>query len=1122
MPTLLSLLVVAQLVATDSTPGLLPPDPSLVQRGFDYAIDDLEELEAHAQALQDELGSAIGPLRVAPTIHRLASPYLGVTPFDGTASLARTRLLSERLEALGTLVGGNRSPLQLYQKALDEAILQRWVCAHDCEPLARAVLAARARLVKEEQLLVGRIDGAALEAELVLLQLEYLRAFREGKRVRQRRPREQESDRPYGRRHLDPVLPPELVALRERRVADAVAAAERARQEQQRLTSIGAACKARAEWRAGEAARVQQIATDRERLAQIAEQLERERDLRPQYEARLSELFSAVDDGEDVAQRFDSLHAEFFLRIEASLQERDRAREALGGAEKALAEARKELQASQRDVPILSVAKGERDPCSEVGRAEPGAFERAQKQVAEARVAQEQRRVETFEVQVAISQAELDIAERRFDDARFTVRQTLPYLSSGYQSEVYSYNADFFRHMGRNIALLVRSTYEHLGTRATWFRDLRILSWNGIAWGVGALFWLVVIVLIGRMAMSRWHTWVISIWTWSKARRWLQRVLEQVHALLKLLSVAARPAILWVCAWFVAEYLGRHNPEVQAIYTVVEWVLLYRILRALSRALFVRPTWPADRHKQLASTLDTEPVFDREPEAATLSDRSLHLIIVYFIWRTAALTSVEMLLGQDYLFHLVGDMVAVVQWALICVLIVWWRERVAAGYLASGIELARSFVERYQSRLWFAVFALPMAMAVVVKRAVPWAQQVFGTAGFAWVSRFLSRRALEQAARKRKATMEAARAASADIPTEYRRHFTLRPLDGEPYALNRIGPVLEVVDAFASWTREKREGSVAIVGEAGMGKTTLIHQVLNALPIDAEAVRQGRLQRKLSTQREVIEFLAATFGFSDVPETIDDLVQAILDDPNPVVVIDDAHHFFLKAMGGLVGLDTFVHVVNLTSTNVFWVTAFDSYPWFFIKNLKRSEPPFGHIVYLQPWGPEDIEGLIMSRSNRTTYTTTFQDLVVERGVGDQAQYEVVKTARSYFRLLCDMTRGNPSVALRYWLSSLRREHSRSRILRVGLYNPDPPRALLTASDEVMFLLTCIAEHASLTPAQISAILRAPKDAVARQLAYCEENALVYREGGVVMLNLQNYRQIVSTLSMRSFVYFEGL
>jgi hypothetical protein len=225
-------------------------------------------------------------------------------------------------------------------------------------------------------------------------------------------------------------------------------------------------------------------------------------------------------------------------------------------------------------------------------------------------------------------------------------------------------------------------------------------------------------------------------------------------------------------------------------------------------------------------------------------------------------------------------------------------------------------------------------------------------------------------------------------------------------------------------------------------------------------------------------------------------------------------------MGGLVGMDAFVHVVNVTSANVFWITAFDAYPWFFIKNLKRSEPPFRHIVHLKPWTTEDLEGLLMSRSHAAGYTTTFQDLVIDRGTGDRAQYEVVRTARSYFRLLGELADGNPSVAIRYWLAALRPKHRGSRVLRVGLYSPGTPKALLSASDDVLFLLTCIAEHSSLTPEQLSEILRTTEDAVHRMLSYCEQNNLVHQSSnGVVVLDLEHYREIISTLSMRGFVYF---
>jgi len=1121
--TLVIVLLALPLAAQAPPPGGLPAERSLtVDTTFDYAADDLEALRTRATALRRELSNGGDSLRGDLVVHRERSPYLNIAPFDAAANQAMTAYLRERQSAMQPAIDPDPAPLDAAKRALDDALVRRFACAESCEDHIAAVAQARQTRTALQQLNAARTAAATIERQIIAHQLNYLRRVREDLRVRERRPGEPAiGERLYQRRAIDVELPEAMKREVEAREARKLAAAEQARDKRQLLTNISEACAARDERRGFKQTYDTQLELEGEKTAALAERSDNNQVTHDAYKDKIADLLKAVRGGADVGESFDLLHVELSNRLTAALTTRDQARDQLSQAKLDLASAERDKTAAKGEIPVLAVAPDETDPCSEEGREKEAALQRAQFDAASARADAEESRVAQFQAQAENAAREASLAEKTWEQSRELLRSVLPHLSPGYQAELYKYDGRFFKRLLSNVVSLVSEFFEHTAMRVRQLRDLpgQFFTWAGFATTLNALFWLALLLLIARLALAQWHLWLIAFWDWATGRRYLQRVLEALHTLTKLASVVARPVILLVAAGYVADYLGRHHLEVTTFYVVFEWVMLYRILRSISIACFIGPAWPADRARNLGRALDRQPVLDREPETAALSDRSLHLIIVYFVWRTAVLTSVELMLGQDYLYHLCLDVVGVVQWALLGVLIVWWRSRVAAAYLVSEIPWGARLVKQHHDKLWFALLVLPMAVLIVAKQAVPWLQETFSGAGpFRFITRFLSRRAMEQAAAKTHATVTASKKHSV-LPADYVDAFTLRPLNDEQYMVAPRKPVQAIRDLFDFWSEEKREGSVAIIGEAGIGKTTLIRQAVKALDVDDDKVLHGRPDRKLSTERDVIEFLSATFGFEEVPDTLHALEQAILDDPNPLVVIDDAHHCFLKTMGGLVGLDAFVHVVNVTCTNVFWITAFDAYPWFFIKNLKRTEPPFRHIIHLKPWNSADIEGLVMARNADCGYTATFQDLVVDRSAGGQAQYEVVKTARSYFRLLTDVTGGNPSVAIRYWLGALRTEPGRGRLLRVGLYNPAPPSVLATASAEVLFMLTCIAEHASISQDQLAQVLRLPADNVQRMLSYCEENAIIFRQDGVVMLDLDNYREIVRTLSMRGFIYF---
>ena len=1107
-PKLLTLALAALL----STGPAIAQSVTLKQR-LAYPSASLEAFQSHEKALAAEKTALQERIDDGMAFQNTEDPDFGQDIFDVDLNPGLDDQLAQRQARLKTDGVQDPALLEAIGKSLKETSGQYAECVEDCEPFLETIRRLKEERTQLKALAEARQKTAAAEGELIALQRRALGlalsiAYRRAKRKADGIQRSQRRSKP------------ERLTAALRRMFDA----ER-QVHSDNLKTLDGLCQAIEDAHEARTTHDTQSQSNDNAGAQARTVLQDQQD---KQRALVDDLLERQRQGDDVAEAIDDMHAGLLLDLDQSLgqiqplqQAVDKAQQGLATAESTLRDgqtALKQLQTETPDAPNPCALEGPQRMQSVVTDA-PTAHQSAAlaRQLAEVETRTAHVRLLESAVRLATTQQENNAEETR--SIRTRIRQLLPYLSSGYDRSAFAYSPDFFRRLWDNLTAVAVTIQAHGLHRLAQLKRLpaTLTTWGGIGSVLGALFWLAVLLIVGRRVIDASDTWLLAIWEWLSSRRWLQSALGLLHALFKLVSVVAHPMLVLGVALTVRWYLGKEEPEVAAGYTVVLWVIAYKIGVAVAKTLTVGPPWTDQRRRALAVAFDASPLLQHGPQVRPLSAQSLTWTVQYFILKLAVLGSVAQLFGQGYLYHLLSDVFAALLGLLLISLVWIWRSRVAQAYSAVAPPATLGFVQRNIHKHWLIVMVLPMAAIMVFMRILPWLRSLFGRSGtLAKLSVFFTRRRMEQIARDQ----EAERGNEAiELPADYTAHFELNPLTDEGYRVQNDASIQAVTDQFASWSTHRRDGSVAIVGEAGMGKTTLVNQLLAALPVPDEDVLRSDLKQKLTTEADVIAFVAQTFGFAQIPDSLEALEQAILDDPSPVVVIDNAHHFFLKSMGGMAGLEAFLHVVNMTCHNVFWITTFNAYSWYFLTNLKRSEPPFRQIVHLKPWSVEQIEALILQRSDQTPYNATFQDLIVDRGTEDRTFYEVVRTKHSYFRILNDMSGGNPSVALRNWLRSLRQSDDDAHTLRVGLYQPEPPQALVDASEDVLFALTAIATHERISVDALARVLRVPHDAIQRTINYCEEHALVQRNDDTVTLHLRNYRPIIHHLEMRSFIYF---
>ncbi|MFT5432122.1 MAG: hypothetical protein ACI9OJ_002820, partial [Myxococcota bacterium] len=827
-----ALVILAGFAASEgpaATPGGLPATPSISVLGTDLRALDTDQLQKYAADATAELDAVGGLLGVEPRVHLQVAPYFGMAPFDARANSERAHALRGRLDELGVFVEGDRGVVVDAERRLTVAVTRLWACATDCDAASEASTAATEAVTAEERRLAVLIEAAAAEAELIGFQLNFLHRVRDLLRIRERRASEPpDIDRFYESRGSDTQAPQWARDERDAREADELLALEAKKRKEVLLNNLGNSCETLDSWVKTRAGFDKQVKSASEELAKVRGAQEVANTIAVAYGTRISDLEASLEAGDPVAQQFDAMHAELTAKLTEAQSRVEGLRALAATAEKQLEEAERALRTARGNVPVLVTPLPDNlAPCSDEAKGHPDALAAAPRAAAAAVVGAETSSATLRRLRLETAQIQLNSEIVALGELRRVKRRVLPYLSPQRQELVYRYDANFFRELLGNVRLLLADAYGHLRTRVGQLKraPAQISSLSGSMAVLTALFWLALILLVGRTALSQADRTILALWRAARARRSFQPVWDEIQHSLRLVSAIIRPALRLLIAWVVADYIGLQHAEVMAVYIVVEWVLLYRILRNASKTMFIAPPWTSERRDLFRPDLMQSPVFDRSPDVGRLSDRSMQLIIAYFIWRSAVLTTVDLLLGQDYLYHLGSDVVLVTQWMVIILLIVWWRLRVAAVYMAQGPAVGREFVERHANRHWFSIFVLPMTSVVLVRRIVPRLRETFGRTGpFRVVASLLSRRAMEAAVKTRTVDLPE----RPPLPERYRDVLRHAPLNNEEYVVAQIGPVQTVCDVYDFWCREKREGSIAIVGEAGMGKTTLVNQILHA------------------------------------------------------------------------------------------------------------------------------------------------------------------------------------------------------------------------------------------------------------------------------------------------------
>lgn len=356
------------------------------------------------------------------------------------------------------------------------------------------------------------------------------------------------------------------------------------------------------------------------------------------------------------------------------------------------------------------------------------------------------------------------------------------------------------------------------------------------------------------------------------------------------------------------------------------------------------------------------------------------------------------------------------------------------------------------------------------------------------------------------------------LPREYLDAFPLHPKLGEDDALivRREPLVKEVHKQISHWQESRADGSLVLIGEQGVGKTTLAG-LIGKSASGLEVVHHT-VTGKPSKREELIRSLSTVLGLP-VTGDVEVLCKAANAGPERMVLLDEAHNVFLRRVDGYDTYDALVELVNGTGEKIFWVLVFNSFTWRFLNESRGRVRYFRKVMQLPSWSPEEIQDLILLRHERTGFQLQFDELLLSDDQSGSGEISIVEESEGYFRLLWDSSGGNPRIATELWLASL--SPCGDQKLRVGVFREPSNNTLASLKDDLLFALAATCQHENLSAEELGVVLNMPERFGSFAVQYLAESGLLEAKDDRrhrYTLAPRYYRSVLRTLKNKHLLF----
>jgi hypothetical protein len=339
------------------------------------------------------------------------------------------------------------------------------------------------------------------------------------------------------------------------------------------------------------------------------------------------------------------------------------------------------------------------------------------------------------------------------------------------------------------------------------------------------------------------------------------------------------------------------------------------------------------------------------------------------------------------------------------------------------------------------------------------------------------------------------------LPQDLVDHLATTACEAGPLRLDYFPGLDEWTEDYGSWRHSTTVGSTLVVSRPGFGKTTWLRAARERARQTVQCeIAEIDLGSRVLTRHELLAVLVEPLGApAEARTSLEALRDWLLAGSRRLVTIDNLHSLFLRGVDTNRAWDALDDLIAETGRKVYWLATVDYQPYEFLCWAYRGRGSFRKVIKLPAWPEERIAELLRRRTAAAEFEVVYDDLVIDRVEGVQAQAQLVGTELEYARLLWDYADGSPAVALDCWRASLVSDGE--RCVRVRLFRR-PQEILLEDLDEPKrFLLASVLWHSHLSAEEAVLSLRYRPDLCSEGLDHLAEWGVLASHDGHFMTTI---------------------